>query len=53
VDRTCGGHGIKEKCLQILVVKPEGKGPLGTCRKIWKNNIKMEPKGRVGMCGLN
>jgi hypothetical protein len=33
---------MKEKCIQGLVEKPEGKRPLGrpTCR--WNDNIKMD-----------
>jgi hypothetical protein len=27
---------------RILVGKPEGKGPLGTLRRRWKDNIKMD-----------
>jgi len=34
---ACMGY---EKCIQCLVITPEGKGPLGRPRRRWKNNIK-------------
>jgi hypothetical protein len=34
---------------RVLVRKPEGKGPLGRPRRIWEDNIKMNPH-EVG-CG--
>jgi hypothetical protein len=27
-----------ERCVEVLVVKPEGKRPLGTSRHRWENN---------------
>jgi len=35
---------------RFLVVKPEGKRPLGRPRRKWENNIKMDLEG-VG-CGV-
>jgi hypothetical protein len=41
VGGTCCTHGGK-RYLQGLVVRPEGKRPLGRPRRRWKNNIKMD-----------
>jgi hypothetical protein len=30
-----------ERCLQVLVGRPEGKRPLGRSRRRWEDNIKM------------
>jgi hypothetical protein len=27
---------------RVLVGKPEDRGPLGTCRQIWKDNINTD-----------
>ena len=37
-------HGVRgeEGCMQGLVGKPEGKGPLGRPRRRWEDNIKMD-----------
>jgi hypothetical protein len=35
-------HGGGERCLQVLVGRPEGKRPLGRPRHRWENNIKMD-----------
>ena len=40
-----------EKCIQDLVVKPEGKGPLGRCRFRSEDNIKMDLQ-EVGLEGV-
>ena len=39
---------------RVLVGKPEGKRPLGSPRRRWENNIKMDLQevGR-GSCGLD
>jgi hypothetical protein len=42
VGGTCGMHGGGEKCLRGLVGRPEGKGPLGSPRRRWEDNIKMD-----------
>jgi hypothetical protein len=31
-----------ERCLQVLVERPEGKRPLGRPRHRWEDNIKMD-----------
>jgi hypothetical protein len=38
---ACGAHGGDEKCIKILVRKPEGKRPLERPRRRYENNIKM------------
>jgi hypothetical protein len=38
--RACSTHGGEERCIQVLVGKPEGKEPLGRPRSNWKDNIK-------------
>jgi hypothetical protein len=53
-----GGHvehqGDKKKCIQGVVGKPEGKGPLGTPRPNWEGNSKMDLKRkRMGECGMD
>jgi hypothetical protein len=39
--RTCGAYGEGERCVQVLVGKPEGKRPLGRPRRRWEDNINM------------
>jgi len=34
--------GGEERCIQVLVGKPEGKRPLGRPRLRWEDNTKME-----------
>jgi hypothetical protein len=34
--------GEKRNAYRILVGNPEGKGPLGTLKRMWVDNIKME-----------
>jgi hypothetical protein len=43
--------GVKMNAYRIFVGRPEGKRPLGRCRRRWKNNIKMDLReiGWVGM----
>jgi hypothetical protein len=36
-----------------LVGKPEGKRPLGSSRRRWADNIKMDLVDKVGWCGLD
>jgi hypothetical protein len=42
VGGTCGTHGGGERCLQVLVGRPEHKRPLGRPRRRWEDNIKMD-----------
>jgi hypothetical protein len=42
VDKTCNKHGTEEKCIKILIRKPERKRPLGRSRRRCEGNIKME-----------
>jgi len=42
--------GERRGVYRVLVVKPEGKSPLGRLRRKWENNIKMDLK-EVG-CGV-
>jgi hypothetical protein len=39
--------GGKRKAYRLMVVKPEGKRPLGRPRRRWVDNIRMDP-GEVG-----
>jgi hypothetical protein len=36
--------GKRRGIYRVLVVKPEGKRPLGRSRRRWKDNIKMDPQ---------
>ena len=35
-------YGVRERCVQDLVGKPEGKRPLGRPRRRWEDNIKTD-----------
>jgi hypothetical protein len=35
-------YGGEERCVQVLVGKPEGRRTLGRPRLRWKDNIKMD-----------
>jgi hypothetical protein len=54
--RKWAGHiariGEKRKAYRILVVKPEGKRPLGRPRSRWADNIKMNLK-ETGWGGMD
>jgi hypothetical protein len=41
---TCGTMGEKRKAYRVLVVKPEGKSPLGRHIYVWRYNVKMDLK---------
>ena len=43
--------GERRVVYRVLVVKPEGKRPLGRPRRRWKDNIKMDPQEVGGGCG--
>jgi hypothetical protein len=42
VGGTCSTHGGGERCLQVLVGRPEVKRPLGRRRRGWEDNIMLE-----------
>jgi hypothetical protein len=42
MGRACSTNGEKWNAYRILVVKPEGKGPLGRTRRRWVDNIKID-----------
>jgi hypothetical protein len=55
---TWAGHvarmGAKNNAYRILVEKPEGKRPLGTPRRRWEDNIRIDLKrDRMGWYGLD
>jgi hypothetical protein len=43
----CSTNGEKRNAYRLLVVKPEGKRPLGRPRRRWVDNIRMD-LGEVG-----
>jgi hypothetical protein len=52
VDGTCGKHGEGERCYRVLVGRPEGMTPLGTPRRRWGDNIKMDLR-EIGIDGVS
>jgi hypothetical protein len=42
---ACRTDGEKWDAYRVLVVKPEGKRPLGILRRRWMDNIKMDLRG--------
>jgi hypothetical protein len=42
MDRAYSTNGSEDEACTILVGKPEGKRPLGTPRRRWVDNIKMD-----------
>jgi hypothetical protein len=42
----------KRKAYRILVVKPEGKRPLGRPRRRWEDNIRMDLR-EIGWGGMD
>jgi hypothetical protein len=38
-------HGTKRNACRILMGKSEGNRPLGTPRRSWVDNIKIDPRG--------
>jgi transposase len=45
-------HGGGERCLRVLVGRPECKRPPGRPRRRWENNIKMDLR-EIGIDGAN
>jgi hypothetical protein len=55
MGKTCGAYGGGKRGAQgvsgetrVLVGKPEGKRPLGSPRRRWEDNIKMDVAEVVG-----
>jgi hypothetical protein len=42
VGGVCGTPGRGEKLYRVIVVKPEGKRPLGRQMRRWEDGIRME-----------
>jgi hypothetical protein len=42
MGKACSTHEEKRKAYRILSEKPEGKRPLGTPKRRWVDNIKMD-----------
>jgi hypothetical protein len=51
MGRPCSTH--KNNAYRILVVKSEGKRPLGRVRRKLEDNIKTDLRDRMDSCGLN
>jgi hypothetical protein len=47
MDGECSTNGEKRNAYTLLVVKPEGKRPLGRPRRRWVDNTRMD-LGEVG-----
>jgi hypothetical protein len=54
VGGTCGTHGGGQRCLQVFFffVSLKGKRPLGTPRRRWEDNIKLDLR-EIGIDGAN
>jgi hypothetical protein len=39
---VCSWYGGQEKCIQVLMRRPEGKRALGMRKRRWEDNIKMD-----------
>jgi hypothetical protein len=47
---ACSKYGEGRGVSRVLVLKPEGKRPLGRPRRIWEDNIRMDlQKWEVGV----
>jgi hypothetical protein len=44
MERTCSTYGGDEMCVQVSVGKPQGRRSLLRPKRIWKNNIKIDPR---------
>ena len=49
---TCSAYGERRGVYRVLVVKPEGRRPLGRPRPRWEDNIKMDLQ-EVGCGGMD
>jgi hypothetical protein len=52
MGRACSTDGEERGVYRVLVGKPEGKRPLGSPRRRWETNIKMDLQ-EVGCGGMN
>jgi hypothetical protein len=52
MGEPCRTNGEKRNAYRLLVVKPEGKRPLGRPRNRWVDNIRMD-LGEVGWGNVN
>jgi hypothetical protein len=50
--RECSTNGGEDKCIEDIVVKPEGKKPLGRPRCRWVDNIKIDLR-EIGWGGMD
>jgi hypothetical protein len=49
---ACRAYGGEQRCIKVLVGKPEGKGPLGRPKRRRVDNIKMDLQ-EVGCGGID
>jgi hypothetical protein len=49
VGWICGTHVEGRGVYRVLVGRSEGKRPLGTPRRSWEDNIKMDLRGKGSM----
>jgi hypothetical protein len=52
MDGACRTYEGEERCIEVLVWKPEEKRPLGRPRRRWENNINIDIP-EVGCEGLD
>jgi hypothetical protein len=52
MGKACSTNGEKRNAYRILVGKPEGKRPLGSPRRRWEDNIKIDLRD-VEWVGMN
>jgi len=52
VSGACSTQDRNKKCIKILVVKPEGRRPLGRSGHRWEDNIRMDLR-EIGCEGVD
>jgi hypothetical protein len=52
MDRACSTNEEKKNASRILIGNPEGKRPLGTPRRRWVDDGKMD-LGEIGWSGMD